>query len=81
MYPFVFLVKKLEEKTLLSQKMVKKDTSVFSQNPKDPSVPPKDTSVIKRTLLSHIFLEFENFIYCQSKRTLLFVPPNDTLVF
>ena len=61
--------------------MVKKDTSLFSQNPKDTSVQPKYTSVIERTLLSHIFLEFENFIYCQSKRTLVFVPPNDTLVF
>ena len=77
-----FFGKKIEEKTLLSQNMVKNETSVFSQNPKDPSVPPKDTSVIKRTLLSHIFLQFENFIYCLSKRTLPLVPPNEmTLLF
>ena len=29
----------------------KKDTSVFSKNPKDTSVPPKGTSDFKRTLL------------------------------
>ena len=78
---WLFLVKKLGKKTLLSQKMVKKDTFVFSQIPKDTSVPPKDTSVFKRTLLSHILWEFENFIYCQSKRTLLFVPLMTLLFF
>ena len=31
--------------------MAKKDTPVFSKNPKDTSVPPKGTSDFKRTLL------------------------------
>ena len=35
-----------------TKKKAKKDTSVFSKNPKDTSVPPKETSVFKRTLLS-----------------------------
>ena len=61
---WLFLVKKQGKRHFLSQKMVKKDTSVFSQNPKDTSVPPKDTSV------PH-FVRIWKFNLLSSKRTLL----------
>ena len=54
----------------------KKDTSVFSKNPKDTSVPTKGTSDFKRALLSVSFQKLENMHSFQAKDTP--VPPKDT---